>query len=426
MAELLVHARARLRSSSGRARSPRSASADVGETLLAVTAGLMERGGVAAATGRAITRASGVSPALINYRFGSLAGLFTALDERVAARLNEGAQAACADLPQPAEVCVAPPIAAAVLAVCLWRAGRPTARLAEVLLAENELSGRFGAVARAEAGALHRIVTAVTAQAAETPSHLLWLGVIRMATLCLTLAPGSVIASGLAYDLLARTEQRMSRVPVAGPVSAFRQAAEARGAVALGPPGAGFGAEVEGLDPRVLPTLVELLRENGPSAATHRAIAERAGVSVSSITRAFASRTDLMSEAYRAMYREALLTHASAIRDTTPVSPTAFVTRLTSATISDVAATERQLRALILEAAWFQGHPEIGLGIFARYGLNTEHILRAVTGLRPDVDRMDAFIQRAAMAGLAALRGQPEALQVPRALQAWLAALSAD
>jgi DNA-binding transcriptional regulator YbjK len=152
----------------------------------------------------------------------------------------------------------------------------------------------------------------------------------------------------------------------------------------------------------ILRAAVELIGERGPDALTHRAVAERAGVSLSATTYWFSSKEEIFREAVALAASEEVDRLEQLVLDLAPrhVAPKAWARELSAALAADVARNPAQPVAMyefVLEAS---REPALGDEV-ARW--ETAHLRLAEAGLRAvgSADpETDAHIVVAVVSGL--------------------------
>jgi TetR/AcrR family transcriptional regulator, regulator of biofilm formation and stress response len=152
----------------------------------------------------------------------------------------------------------------------------------------------------------------------------------------------------------------------------------------------------------ILHAAVELIGEQGPDALTHRAVAERAGISLSATTYWFSSKEEIFREAVALAAGEEVARLERLVLDLAPrqVTPKAWARELSAALAADVNRNPAQPVAMyefVLEAS---RQPELRDEV-ARW--ETAHLRLAEAGLRAvgSADpETDAHIVVAVVSGL--------------------------
>jgi len=131
----------------------------------------------------------------------------------------------------------------------------------------------------------------------------------------------------------------------------------------------------------ILRAAVELIGEQGPDALTHRAVAERAGISLSATTYWFSSKEEIFREAVALAAREEVDRLERLVLDLAPrrVEPAAWARELSAALAADVQQNPARPVAMyefVLEAS---RQPELRDEV-ARW--ETAHLRLAEAGLR--------------------------------------------
>jgi len=152
----------------------------------------------------------------------------------------------------------------------------------------------------------------------------------------------------------------------------------------------------------ILQAAVELIGEQGPDALTHRAVAERAGVSLSATTYWFSSKEEIFRQAVALAAGDEVARLERLVLDLAPreLTPTAWARELSAALAADVQRNPAQPVAMyefVLEAS---RRPDLR-GEVARW--ETAHLRLAEAGLRAvgSADpETDAHIVVAVVSGL--------------------------
>jgi TetR/AcrR family transcriptional regulator, regulator of biofilm formation and stress response len=152
----------------------------------------------------------------------------------------------------------------------------------------------------------------------------------------------------------------------------------------------------------ILQAAVELIGEQGPDALTHRAVAERAGVSLSATTYWFSSKDEIFREAVALAAGDEVARLEQLVLDLAPreLAPTAWARELSAALAADVQRNPAQPVAMyefVLEAS---RRPDLREEV-ARW--ETAHLRLAEAGLRAvgSADpETDAHIVVAVVSGL--------------------------
>lgn len=152
----------------------------------------------------------------------------------------------------------------------------------------------------------------------------------------------------------------------------------------------------------ILQAAVELIGEQGPDALTHRAVAERAGVSLSATTYWFSSKDEIFRQAVALAAGDEVARLEQLVLDLAPreLAPTAWARELSAALAADVQRNPAQPVAMyefVLEAS---RRPDLREEV-ARW--ETAHLRLAEAGLRAvgSADpETDAHIVVAVVSGL--------------------------
>lgn len=371
--------------------------------LEAALALIAERG-LKGATMRAVAERAGISPALISYRHGSREAFFVqafalgrardhARRGRWARRL-EGLALTPADLP--------------VLVHAVMREDFVDARVCALARCEArrdaERSERFRAIASAGAQdatvfwaqVLGRVgVDEALAQFVAAAAHAIGQGYLLHAEPSVFDPWSRDLIDRLCERLATAKPARPGDSPWRGRALARSQASEARGSGGSAASGARDDA-VSATRLAIIEATADLIVEGGADAVTHRAIAKRSGVSLSSTTHHFATRDDILQAAYCAL-RDCAVARSDltegALRPLTLASLEAGLRRLIDETDGAGAFAEHQaLRELMAAAARADAARPMALAMFARAGETSERLLAALAEKRVVADRLDAHL----------------------------------
>ena len=350
---------------------------------------------------RAIAEHAGVSPALVNYRFGSRAGLIDAALERASAADAEAWQQRRMRIEN------------------LNLAASDIRSLLHGLVREDFVAGRRAALSRwasiveTERTGDH---AAMSWRWMSSPARF-WEFTLGKLGLDAELAPilaATLLSSGLPYlfanpsfeheawvhDLVDRVADRLLGLkPATRGDSPWRQLAEraAEEHLASHPPRDDAGHAVR----TIIDGAVAIVMSDGVDALTHRAVAERAGVSLSSTTHHFASLDEILIAACIEVYRRA---RASALDPSGAVRP--FTLEQMTETLTSEPGPEANLRAematiheVMIAISRTPAVRPIAVGLLAQTGRTSTAALAAMRGKRDDTDRIDGQIFAHAMTG---------------------------
>lgn len=154
---------------------------------------------------------------------------------------------------------------------------------------------------------------------------------------------------------------------------------------------------------RIINAASEIILETGCASLSHRAIANRVGVSLSSTTHHFKSLEDILIHAFRKIYADARK-RAEALPKSRPhytgeqfykeVMPS-----LTGMQRSEYTAAVA-MEDIILTASRRPELQDMALALYALMGSTTTHLLNAITDAKSGFDRLDAHIYRLFLTGL--------------------------
>lgn len=381
------------------------------ERLLQAAMEIAAARGASAIASRWLAEQAGVSPSAVNYAFGSLEGLVAEArrrgdSERAAYWAGTGRTLAGLD--------ASPPDFGPALFSAL-RGAAATAPGPEALF--------WGDVI--EAARVGRPVTDIEAVAAERAC---WDGLLAACGLAPSLGglvQAFALGVRLAYRVFERPEafdpwalalvlrfaERLTGGPCDAPLdSALRARAEARANRQEGVPVADH--ETARL---IVRTTVDIVLAQGAEAATHRAISQRAGLSVSSVQHFFGGRRDYLLAAFQAIYQSARERAVPVMLAPGSLTAENLVAGLQSAPNGASEETRREFAAmngLLLSAAADEATRPIAEGLVARTGQTSVHLLNALAARRGRIGRLDGQIVSMTLSHVATLdlcRPDPDA-----------------
>ena len=207
-------------------------------------------------------------------------------------------------------------------------------------------------------------------------------------------------ASAWLHDVIQRISDRLLRRPALRPGDSLWRAQIERNILAGHP---GPVAESTSTPDRIIAAAAALISDAGPDALTHRAIAERAGVSLSSMTHHFASLEDILLHTFRTIYTRLCQETIEASRPAAKISVSKLLDTLTLPLDTDMKARRQRVMAMdeiILAAARRPETQPIAAGLFAMVGSTSTVLLDSLEGKRVETDRLDGQILRFLMSGL--------------------------
>ncbi len=351
-------------------------------------------------TTRAVTERAGVSPALLNYRYGShdrfleramqRAAALDAENWRRRAESCEKAAIRAADLPGLLQTVLRDDfVTHRDLALCRW-----------ISLLESDRSGARRSFAetwmrRPEEfwARLYEKLGLDLALSKATAAILLFMGQGYL------LHHDAFGFDPWARDLCDRLAERILKKKPSRPGdSPWRMAAEN---AAL--PSDDADESGDATRRNIIEGAVGIILKGGADAVTHRAIAARAGVSLSSTTHHFASKSEIIIAAYRSIYRRAVLANPEFTAPPPKMSIEDFDVRLKAAASPD--ETERRAQTIALDdlalaASRIRALQPMAIAMFARSGEHSARVLKALAEKRGDTDRLDGQLLRFLMSGL--------------------------
>ena len=207
-------------------------------------------------------------------------------------------------------------------------------------------------------------------------------------------------ASAWLHDVTLRISDRLLRRPALRPGDSPWRAQIERNLLAdqPAPP-----AESRSTPDRIIEAAAALISESGPDAMTHRAIAERAGVSLSSMTHHFSSLEEILLNTFRAIYDRLRQETIEATRPMEHMSIPKLLDMLLPRTVTDSKNRDRRVMAMdeiILAAARRPETQPIAASLLAMMGTTSTSLLDSLEAKRIDTDRLDGQILRFLMSGL--------------------------
>ncbi len=375
---------------------------EVGETAPALTESAIdligERGLQGLAT-RAVAERAGVSAALVNYRFGSRAGLVGAALAHVHARDQAAWEQRRSQL---AETDLTggrfKPLLHAALSDDM-RSGRRMAAARWACLVETGRSGEHAGVSEGFVNAAGGFWSEALQRAGADPAMgaPLACALISLGQAWIISEPDFRVDAWL-FDVLDRIADRATgAAPGRLGDSIWRARMEAAGEAAFAQPEA-----VGGTRAAIVNAAAALIVERGVDAVTHRAVAEAAGVSLSSTTHHFQSVGDILTEACRTMSRRARARSVTATGPVRNYSIGELRAGLKASFIEGGGETRAEVAAMheiMLAISRAPAVRPIAVALLAQSGRTSTHMLTSLAGERP-TDRIDGQILTHLLTGL--------------------------
>ncbi|MAK62909.1 MAG: hypothetical protein CMK09_18220 [Ponticaulis sp.] len=151
---------------------------------------------------------------------------------------------------------------------------------------------------------------------------------------------------------------------------------------------------------RIVAAASEQILTYGCDGISHRSIASRAGVSLSSMTHHFATLEDILCAAFHMIYRDASI-RAQYLPKSRAYSKREFIDDVLpelSRQNSGGQATAHAMESIILKASRRADMTSTSVGLFALMGATTTQILSALTDAGP-FDRLDGHVFRMVLTG---------------------------
>jgi|GEM_PF-2915094 len=146
---------------------------------------------------------------------------------------------------------------------------------------------------------------------------------------------------------------------------------------------------------RILGAAAALVMEQGAEAATHRAVAARAELSVSSVQHFFGTRRSILLAAFRAIYEQTRARTVPELPGNATLSPDQLLGLLDARLDTSPGDIRREFAAmngLILSASEDEDSRVIAHGLIARQGAASMQLLAALRNFRGTPSRLDAQI----------------------------------
>lgn len=365
--------------------------AENSDPLVAATIALAAQRGADGLSSRAVATFAGVAPSSINYRHGSLSGLVSAAGLAGDAARAAAWRAAMAELE---ELRLAPddfgPAAFTVIRGQIERL-----RGEETLFWHEAIAGCRGHGELASLGALDaeaafwsRLIERCGLQDLQADIMQGFALALRFAWLTFSKPDGF---DPWAQALVMRfAERACGGHPTRATDCAWRARTEAEA-----DPGKAGQAPGHDTAQKIIEATIALIMSQGAGAATHRAVAAKAGLSVSSVQHFFGTRSAILLAAFRSIYDAA---RDRAFPPQLPVAsldPDELFSTLTAGRDTSPAIVEADFAAmhgLILSAAEQDETRPIANGLIARTGATSMGVLAALKHPRGAIGRLDAQI----------------------------------
>jgi len=368
------------------------------EHVLTHAVQIVSQSGVDALTVRALADRCGKSPSFISYRFGSKQGLLAALADHVESHLQTIWQRRFSDLPSHS------------------LDQQTLASLSLGILVENSVLHRD----------LMRAVWALQVCALREPggharapnfgiAASFWERVLASAGLGVDIADGLAgTLESLGHTLLIEDPAAVLTAWCADVVNllfahlmdgAERKSADSPWRLRHAPSGLAYSAEdlASPTRGRIIETAKAIIVSDGYRAVSHREIARRSGVSLSSTTHHFASLEDIQMSAYWSFYREATTGARAVQSDQHTQSFIEYIDQVLPEIFRSAQSsglTHIVFEEILLLSAQKDALREMGLALFASMGETTCAMVSTLDGERP-FERLDAHLFRHALRGAA-------------------------
>lgn len=350
---------------------------------------------------RSLAQKAGISPSLLNYRYGSRDALAERTFEHACQRNSDDwARRRAALLSEPLTPTALPAVAYAVV-MDTAIAGHSEAIAAWICHTQAVRHGLYRDLPHRWQTDRVSFWRDALASAGMNPDLAPGLaGALSSACRIGLLAGPAPVASGWLYDTVQRiTDNLLQRAPGRPGDSPWRRQTE-HALLARTPPSTADSASTAG---RIVKAASALIVEAGPDALTHRAIAERAGVSLSSTTHHFASLEDIFLNAFSAIYDEARQETVDATATLRKRSVEGLLDMLLPRLPTGNQGREQEVMALdeiMLAAARRPETQPIATGLLATIGRTSTLMLDTIEGKRRETDRLDGQILRFILTGL--------------------------
>ena len=362
---------------------------------------LIAQSGLKGLSLRSLAQKAGISPSLLNYRYGSRDALAEKTFEHACSRNAD-----------------------------FWRQRRDT--LIRERMSPDDLPALAYAIVMDTTVAGHREAIAAWICQTQAARHGLyvetmrrwqadyvgfWQDALEAAGMDPELAPGlsaaltsacriglvagpTPVASAWLYDTIQRiTDCLLQRPPVRPGDSPWRQQTE-HAILARTPRRDG---DSQTTADKIVDAAIRIILEAGPDALTHRAIAERAGVSLSSTTHHFASLDEIFLHAFSLIYDHISRETIDAAASLRAKSLDGLLDMLTPRLRDGAEARDQEVMAMdeiMLAAARRRETQPIAIGLLAMVGRTSTVMLDAIEGKRMETDRLDGQILRFILTGL--------------------------
>lgn len=366
--------------------------------LLAYGLEVVESGGLKALTLRSLAQKAGVSPSLLNYRFGSRDALVARLFE-YAQDLDAQFWRACGETVASMTLSQdhVPAVSLSIVQTCIQRA-RSLERLRWICSTLGARNPDYLPQAGVWAGLGIDFWTGLLRQAGADEA----LGPSLAAAMAGAIRTGLVAQDNLLVsvwvsDSVLRATERLLHLPLSMQGdSPARAQIEALAKASLSPPPEGRTDTPE----RILASAAALILSVGPDTVTHRDIAKHAGVSLSSLTHHFSSLDEIVRSAFERIYDRAQ--HDYEARLPAQMTVDEFTQTVLPAMFEESASRAREATALdeiILCTSRNHDTTPMSSGLMAMIGRTSTAIVKAMAGER-EMDRLDGQIFRFILIGL--------------------------
>ena len=374
---------------------------DTAEDALDLALDLIVQSGLKGLSLRSLAQKAGISASLLNYRYGSRDALARQALTKACARSADAWTGRTATF----------------LAEDITPADLPA--IFDAIVLETVVSGHREAMAAwiCQAKAVRYGLYQDIASQWHADCTAFWKAILARAGLADELAPGvcavligacriglitrpTPAASAWLHDVVQRISDRLLRRPAQRPGDSLWRAQIERNLLADQP---AAPPDSTSTPDRIIDAAAALISESGPDALTHRAIAERAGVSLSSTTHHFRSLEEILLNTFRAIYDRLCQETIEATRPAGKMSIAKLLDSLSMRIDADTSDRERRVMAMdeiILAAARRPETQPIAAGLFATMGTTSTSLIASLEGKRVETDRLDGQIVRFLLTGL--------------------------
>ena len=380
---------------------PQVADTDRDSSTLDHALDLIVQSGLKGLSLRNLAQKAGISPSLLNYRFGSRDALAERTFEHACQRntelWNRRREAFVREQMHPDDI---PAIAYGVV-MDTTVAGYREAIAAWICQTEAARHGHYREIARRWHGECIGFWRDILSSAGLDPELAPGLSAALTSACRIGLLAGQApVASAWLYDTVQRiTDRLLRRPPLRSGDSPWRRQTEIA-FLSRSPKADGAGTSTAD---RIIRAASQIIIRSGPDALTHRAIAEQAGVSLSSTTHHFASLDDIFLNTFSAIYDRISQETIDATVSLRAKSLEGLLDMLTPKLRDGAENRDQEVMAMdeiMLAAARRPETQPIAIGLFAMVGRTSTIMLDAIGDKRVETDRLDGQILRFILTGL--------------------------